>query len=73
MTTLSRLIRKGLVPLLAVVTALLFGAVVIILTDFASLAKLGTDPLGAIGGAIGGVINGYGAMLAAHSAIRSGS
>ncbi len=64
MTTLKGLLRKGLVPLLAVITALLFGAVVIILTDFESLAKIGTDPLAAIGGALGGVVTGYGAMLA---------
>ncbi len=63
MTTLKSVLRKSLVPLLAVITALLFGAVVIVLTDFVSLAKLGTDPLGAIGGALGGVIAGYGAML----------
>ncbi len=52
-----------MVPLLALITALAFGAVVIILTDFESLSKLGTDPLGAIGGAVGGVLAGYGAML----------
>ncbi len=63
MTTLKSVARKSVVPLLAVITALLFGAIVIVLTDFVSLAKLGTDPLGAIGGALGGVIAGYGAML----------
>ena len=63
MTTLKGLVRKGIVPLLALVTALLFGAIVIILTDFESLAKIGTDPAGAIGGAVGGVLTGYGAML----------
>jgi ABC-type uncharacterized transport system permease subunit len=63
MTRLRLLVRKALVPTLAVVTALLFGAVVIVLTDFASLSKLGSDPLAAIGGAIGGVGKGYGAML----------
>jgi general nucleoside transport system permease protein len=63
MNTLTSLLRRGLVPTLAVVTALLFGAVVIVLTDIKSLALLGTDPLAAIGGALGGVVNGYGAML----------
>jgi ABC-type uncharacterized transport system permease subunit len=61
---LARLLRRGLVPILAVVTALLFGAVVIVLTDFKSLSTIGTDPAGAIGGAFGGIINAYGAMLA---------
>lgn len=63
MARLKGLLRKGLVPTLAVVTALLCGAVVIILTDFNHLSQIGTDPLGAIGGAIGVVISGYGAML----------
>jgi len=50
------LLRRVLVPLLAVVTALLFGGIVIILTDFANLQKLGTDPVGAISGAVQGVL-----------------
>jgi ABC-type uncharacterized transport system permease subunit len=63
-TNVLQLLRRSLLPLLAVVTALLFGAVVIVLTDFANLSKLGTDPVAAIGGALGGVVKGYGAMLA---------
>jgi general nucleoside transport system permease protein len=63
MTTLKGLLRRGLVPILAVVTALLFGAVVIVITDFRSLSQIGTNPVAAIGGALSGVINGYGAML----------
>ena len=58
------LLRRVLVPLLAVVTALLFGGIVIILTDFANLQRLGTDPVGAITGAVQGVLAAYGAMLA---------
>jgi len=52
-----------LVPALALITAFIFGAVLLVLTDFDHLSQLGTDPLGAIGGAIGLVIQGYGAML----------
>lgn len=63
MNALKSLVRRGLTPILAVVTALLFGAVVIVVTDIKSLALLGTDPIAAIGGALGGVVNGYGAML----------
>jgi general nucleoside transport system permease protein len=61
---LGSLLRRALVPALAVITALLIGAVVIVLTDFKNLSQIGTDPVAAIGGAIGGVFNGYGAMLA---------
>lgn len=76
MKAVTGVLRRALVPVLAVVTALLFGAIVIILTDFDSLSKLTTDPARAlfwvetvngktvISGAIGGVLNGYGAMLA---------
>jgi simple sugar transport system permease protein len=64
MKALASLLRRALVPTLSVVTALLLGGVVIILTDFDNLSKIGTDPGGAILGAIGGVVDGYGAMLA---------
>jgi simple sugar transport system permease protein len=64
MTALRSLIRRALVPTLAVITALLLGGVVIIITDFENLSRIGEDPAGALGGALGGVVNGYGAMLA---------
>ena len=51
------------VPALALITAFIVGAFLLVLTDFDHLAKLGTDPIGAIGGAIDLVIRGYGAML----------
>jgi len=62
-TKLKQLLRRGLVPILAVVTALLFGAVVIVVTDLQHLSQITSDPLGAIGGALGGVLSGYGAMI----------
>jgi simple sugar transport system permease protein len=61
--TLTSLLRRALVPALAVATALILGGVVIILTDFENLSRLGTDPIGAITSAVGGVFNGYGALL----------
>lgn len=64
MNALRRLLRRAVVPTLSVITALLFGAVVIVLTDLENLSRIGTDPVGAILGAIGGVGRGYGAMLA---------
>src|SRR5688572_16914345 len=64
MSRAGRLGRAALVPLLAVLTAFLIGAVVIVLTDFENLARPGSDPPGAIAAAFGGVLAGYGAMLA---------
>jgi len=49
--------------MLALVTALGLGALVVFLTDFDHLSKLGTDPLGAISGALDVALRGYGAML----------
>jgi ABC-type uncharacterized transport system permease subunit len=74
-------LRRALHPALAVFTAFLLGAIVIVLTDFEHLRLLGTDPLAAIGGALGGVFDGYPAMFTGAigdpdhiaAAIRSGS
>lgn len=75
MKSIQNTLRRAAIPALSVITALLVGAVVIILTDIDSLSKIGTDPVGAFfsistvngqtvfGGAIGGVINAYGALL----------
>jgi general nucleoside transport system permease protein len=51
------------VPVLAVVTAFIFGSIFILITDFESLSKLPTDPVGAIGGALSTIVAAYGAML----------
>lgn len=63
MTRLRVLLGKALVPALAVITAFLVGAFVIVLTDLQNLARFPTDPVGALLGAVGGVGRGYGAML----------
>jgi general nucleoside transport system permease protein len=63
MKGLGELMRRLIVPALAIITAFLIGAVVIVLTDFEHLRNLGSDPVGALAGAIGGVFEGYGAML----------
>lgn len=57
-------LRGVLVPVIAVLVAFLLGAILIVLTDFEHLQHLGTDPAGALAGALGGVVEGYGAMLA---------
>ena len=56
-------LRRVRDPALALVTAFVLGAILIVLTDFDHLRLIGTDPLGAIGGAFGGVIEGYPAMF----------
>ncbi len=56
-------LRRALVPALALVTAFFLGAIVIVLTDFEHLQHIGTDPVGALGGAVRGVFDGYGAMF----------
>ncbi len=62
MTRLRKLLGPILVPFLAIVTAFIVGSIFILITDFDNLSKLGTDPVGAIGGAIGNIINAYSAM-----------
>lgn len=64
MKQVTSVLRRLAVPLLAVLTALIFGGIVIILTDFDNLQKIGTDPLGTLGGAVEGVVAAYGSMLA---------
>lgn len=54
---------RAVVPALALVTAFALGAFLLVITDFDHLSMLGSDPLGAIGGAVGVVAQGYGAML----------
>lgn len=81
MKRLRDLLRRAVVPALALVTAFVLGAVLIVLTDYEQLQNLGTDPVAALAGAFGGVIDGYGAMLSGAlgdpgrivTAIQSGS
>ena len=68
-------------PALALVTAFLLGATLILLTDFDHLLQLGTDPLAAIGGALARLVKGYAALFSGAigdpgrivAAIRSGN
>ena len=63
MKRVRELSRRAAVPALALVTAFLLGAVLIVITDFEHLALLGSDPAAALGGALGTVVEGYGAIL----------
>ncbi len=60
---LGRLVRRLLVPFLAVFTALVIGAFVIVLSDAALLALWLSDPLKALGESIKAVGDGYGALF----------
>ena len=63
MHRIGDVLQRAVVPALAVLTAFLLGAIVIVLTDVDHLQQIGTDPLAAIGGALSGVIEGYPAMV----------
>lgn len=63
MSRLRRILAPAVVPTLAILTAFIVGSIFILITDFANLQRLGTDPAGAIGGAFNGVIEAYKALL----------
>jgi simple sugar transport system permease protein len=60
---LRRWLRGLLLPLLAVFTAFILGALVIVLTDEALLGLWTSDPLAAMGGSWSAVLDAYGALL----------
>ena len=57
-------VGRLVVPALALVTAFIVGAIFLILTDIEHMQALGTDPLGALAGAVDLVLRGYGAIVA---------
>ena len=63
MSRAGRALRPAVVPILAVVTAFIVGSIFIFLTDFENLSRLGSDPAGAIGGAISTIGQAYYAMI----------
>jgi ABC-type uncharacterized transport system permease subunit len=63
MRRLGRALRPATIPILAIVSAFIVGSIVILVTDFENLARLGTDPVGAITGALGTIGSAYQAML----------
>ena len=56
--------RQLVVPVLSLVTALVVGAIVIILSDPAFISKVGSDPGAAFGAGFGSVGGAYGGLLA---------
>ena len=62
MNRISAALRPAFVPLLAIITAFIVGSIFILITDFENLSRLGTDPVGAIGGALGTIGQAYASM-----------
>lgn len=60
---LVRLLRGLLLPILAVFTAFVLGALVIVVTDELLLGLWSSDPIAAIGGSWTAVLDAYGALL----------
>jgi len=63
MRRLRRAVGPAVIPLLAILTAFIVGSVFLVVTDFEHLQNLPSDPVGAIGGAVGNVLAAYGAMI----------
>ena len=58
-----RTLRGMVLPALALFTAFVVGAFVIVLTDFEIMGMWGTDPAGALGASWSSVVDTYGALL----------
>ena len=63
MKRIGRALKPAVIPILAVITAFIVGSFFILITDFQSLSKIGTDPVGAITGALGTIGTAYYAMV----------
>jgi simple sugar transport system permease protein len=61
--SLGRRLKPLSIPVLAIVTAFLVGSIIILITDFENLSSIGSDPIGAIAGALGNIANAYYSML----------
>jgi simple sugar transport system permease protein len=60
---LRRRLRPLFIPALAVLSAFIVGSLFLIVTDLKHVALLPTDPIGAITGAVGDVLDAYRALL----------
>ncbi len=63
MSRLRRILAPAVVPILAVLSAFIVGSIFILITDFENLQRLGTDPAGAIGGAISTILEAYKSLI----------
>ena len=63
MNRVGRALKPLAIPFLAIITAFIVGSIFILVTDFEALSQLGTDPVGAIGGALGTIGTAYYSMV----------
>jgi ABC-type uncharacterized transport system permease subunit len=63
MRRIGRALQPAVIPILAVITAFIVGSIFILVTDFQNISKIGTDPMGAISGALGTIATAYYAMV----------
>ena len=63
MRRIGRALKPAVIPILAVLTAFIVGSFFILITDFESLSKVGTDPAGAFTGALATIGTAYYSML----------
>jgi general nucleoside transport system permease protein len=61
--TLQRFLRGLLLPVLAIFSAFVVGAIVIIVSDPRLIGQLTTDPIGGIGSSLATVLNAYAALF----------
>jgi ABC-type uncharacterized transport system permease subunit len=64
LSRLRRVAAPAVVPMLAVLSAFIVGSIFILITDFDNLQRFGTDPVGALASAAGGIITAYQSLLA---------
>jgi ABC-type uncharacterized transport system permease subunit len=64
LSRLRRVVAPAVVPMLAVLSAFIVGSIFILITDFDNLQRFGTDPVGALASAAGGIITAYQSLLA---------
>ena len=63
MRGLRRRLRPLFIPALAVLSAFIVGSLFLLVTDLKHIGLLATDPVGAVTGAVGNILDAYGALI----------
>ena len=63
MRGLRRRLRPLFIPALAVLSAFIVGSLFLLVTDLKHIGLLTTDPVGAVTGAVGNILDAYGALI----------